>query len=254
MKRLLHRVPVGLVAILPALLAGCAAPERLDRMQSDLTALRADVAALSVRIDGLHELLGPPEPARVTIAFAGRPVLGDRAAGVGIVEFSDFECPFCRRFHTTVHPLLKRDYIDTGKAQMIFRDLPLDFHPRARGAAQAANCAGEQGRYWDMADALFDGQERLGDELYRDLAGTLGLDLARFHACLQDPAGAAAIEQSLREAAAFGVDGTPTFFIGRVEGDRLVDAHVVVGAQPYPALAQVIDSLLSGPAPHAGAP
>jgi protein-disulfide isomerase len=138
--------------------------------------------------------------------------------------------------------------------QMIFRDLPLDFHPRARGAAMAANCAGEQGQYWNMVDALFDGQEHLGDDLYRELAGKLGVDVELYHACLRDAAGAEMIEQSMREAAAFGIDGTPTFLIGRVEGDRLVDALTVVGAQPFPALAQVIDSLLEEQAPESGAP
>jgi protein-disulfide isomerase len=248
MKRPYSFVSSALILAVLAGLAACAAPGRMEQLQSDLTALRADVAALTDRFDRLNRQLSPPEPPRVSIGFAGRPVLGERSAGIGIVEFSDFECPFCRRFHATVHPLLKQEYIDTGKVQMIFRDLPLDFHPRARGAALAANCVGEQGQYWNMVDALFDAQDSLGDELYRELAGKFGVDMGRFQACLQDAASVHTIEQSLQEAAAFGIDGTPTFLIGRVEGERLVDAHVVVGAQPYPALAQLIDSFLETPA------
>jgi protein-disulfide isomerase len=248
MKRPYSFVSSALALAVLAGLAACATPARMDQLQTDLAALRADVSALTERFDRLNSQLSPPEPPRVSIGFAGRPVLGEPTAGIGIVEFSDFECPFCRRFHATVHPLLKQEYIDTGKVQMIFRDMPLDFHPRARGAALAANCAGEQGQYWNMVDALFDAQERLGDELYRELAGKFGVDMGRYQSCLQDAASDQAIEQSLREAAAFGIDGTPTFLIGRVEGERLVDAHVVVGAQPYPALAQVIDSFLEMPA------
>jgi protein-disulfide isomerase len=239
----------GLILAVPVALTACAAPQPMERLQSDVTALRAEVAALSERFDRLDKRLRPPEPSRVTVAFGGRPLLGDGAARVGIIEFSDFQCPFCQRFHTTVQPLLRKNYIDTGKVQMIFRDLPLDFHPLAKDAAVAVNCAGAQGHYWDMADALFDDQERLGEGLYRELAGRFGLDMKLYQTCLADPASLKVIEQSTQEAVALGIEGTPTFLIGRVEGDRLVDALTVVGAQPYPALAQVIDSFLDGSVP-----
>lgn len=236
----------GVILAMPVVLAACAAPQPMERLQSDVTALRTEVAALSERFDRLDKRLSPPEPSRVTVTFGGRPVLGDGTARVGIIEFSDFQCPFCQRFHAAVQPLLQRNYIDTGKVQMIFRDLPLEIHPLAKDAAVAVNCAGAQGHYWDMADALFNDQERLGEDLYRELAGRFGLDMKLYQACLADPAGLKVIEQSTQEAAALGIEGTPTFLIGRVEGDRLVDALTVVGAQPYPALAQVIDSFLDG--------
>lgn len=254
MKRLITLVSSGMAAVVLAALAACATPTQMDRLQSDLTALRADIATLSERFSRLDKQLSPPEPPRVSVSFAGRPLLGDAAARVGIVEFSDFQCPYCQRFHTLVHPLLKEQYIDSGKVQMIFRDLPLDFHPLAKPAAVAVNCAGEQGHYWDMVDAVFQDQKRLGAEFYRELAGKFGVDMAAYEACLEDPARLSPIEQSMQEAAALGIEGTPTFLIGRVEGDRLVDALTVVGAQPFPALAQVIDSFLDAQAPESGAP
>lgn len=235
-------------------LGACASPTQLGRMQEDLSALRTEMAALSARFDRLDKQLRPPEPPRVNISFAGRPVLGDSAAKVGIVEFSDFQCPYCQRFQTAVQPLLKERYIDTGKVQMVFRDFPLEFHPLAKPAAVAVNCAGAQGHYWDMVDAVFHDQERLGADLYRELAGRFGLDIAAFEACQQDPAQQASIQASVGEGAALGIEGTPTFLIGRIEGDRLVDALTVVGAQPFPALAQVIESFLDTPVPAKTAP
>lgn len=246
----------GIIAVAAlAILSACTSvpPQQMGQIQSDLTALRTDVALLAQRFDRLDMRLSPPEPVRVTVGFGGRPLLGDSAARVGIVEFSDFECPYCQRFHAVVHPLLQKNYIDTGKVQMILRDLPMDFHPLARPAAIAANCVGAQGRYWEMVDALFAQQERLGDDFYRELAGKFGLDMKLYHSCLQDASGMETIEQGMKEAAALGIEGTPTFLIGRVEGDRLVDALTVVGAQPYPALAQVIDSFLKEQAPDSGA-
>lgn len=254
MKHVVSTLSWCCLAITFMAIAACAAAPQMDGIQSDMTALRTEMALLTERFDRLDKRLSPPEPARVSVGFAGRPVLGDAGARVGIIEYSDFQCPYCQRFHTAVHPLLKNNYIDSGKVQMIFRDLPLDFHPLARPAAVAVNCAGAQGRYWDMVDAVFKDQERLGEEFYRELAGRFELDMAAYEACLDDPANLNPIEESVNEAAALGIEGTPTFLIGRVEGGRLLDALTVVGAQPYPALAQVIDSFLEEQAPESGAP
>ena len=106
----------------------------------------------------------PPSAALTQAASQREPVLGDSTAPLTIVEFSDFECPCCRRFHEQVLPALKREYIDTGLVRFIHKDLPLPFHRQARPAAAAARCAGEQNRYWDLYSALFDQQTCLGQK------------------------------------------------------------------------------------------
>jgi len=235
------------VAVAVIALASCAQqPQRdqLDRIQADLSATRAEVAQLSEQIERLDKLIRPPAPPRATVGIAGSPTLGNHAAKVAIVEFSDFQCPFCRRFHSETYPTLKERYIDTGKVMLVYRDLPLDFHPASKGAAVAARCAGAQGHFWDMADALFDGQERLGAAYYHELAGRLGFDAAAFKSCLEDASVVNGIARDVVDAAALGVEGTPTFFIGRVDGDKVVDAEGIYGAQPYAVMAQVIDSVL----------
>jgi protein-disulfide isomerase len=241
--------PVAVAALITAAVGLCscattAQQERLVHIQADVTALRADVSKLSAQVEELDRLIRPPSPPRVTVGVEGAPVLGDRAAKIAIVEFSDFQCPFCKRFHDATLPMLKERYIDNGKIMMIYRDLPLDFHALAKGAAVAAYCAGAQGHFWEMADALFDGQERLGSAYYNALAARLGLDTDAFKSCLTDPAAEAKVTRDVADAASLGIDGTPAFFIGRVEGDRVIDAEYVSGAQPFPVFARILDSLV----------
>jgi len=171
-------------------------------------------------------------------------VLGSREAQVGMVEFSDYQCPFCQRFHTQTFPALQKAYIDSGKVQYIFRDFPLAFHPQARGAAVAARCAGKQDAYWDMHHRLFAQPRRLGLELYQELAQTLKLNIATFLSCLQDPEQGKTIENDLTYGQSLGVQGTPSFFIGRVEGGYLVDARQITGAQPFTAFKALIEETL----------
>ena len=129
----------------------------------------------------------PPLKAELTteLLLAGEPVLGSRQAPLTIVEFSDFECPYCRLFHQEVIPSLKREYIDTGLVRFIHKDLPLPFHNQARPAAAAARCAGEQNRYWDLYDALFDQQTCLECKGVVGIAETIQIDTSALGACMQ---------------------------------------------------------------------
>lgn len=163
------------------------------------------------------------------------PVLGPEDAPVTIVEFSDFECPFCQRFATRTAPVLRAQYGD--QVRWIFVNLPLrSIHPRAYEAALGGECAHEQGRFWPWYDTMFSGQFDTSDEGLKGAASAIGLDPKRFAECLANADYATEVAADLREAEKFYILGTPTFFIN---GQR------IEGAQPAEAFAAVIDSILS---------
>jgi protein-disulfide isomerase len=161
------------------------------------------------------------------------PVLGPRNAPVTIVEWSDFQCPFCGRVEPTLQQL-RQEY--KGKIRLAWKNQPLSFHPNAMPAAEAAMAAHEQGKFWEFHDALFKQQQKLGPELYDEVAKQLGLDLNRFHASIESHRNASIIQADMSAGSAVGAEGTPTFFIN---GKKLV------GAQPLEAFKQVIDAELA---------
>jgi protein-disulfide isomerase len=163
-------------------------------------------------------------------------ILGDKDAPVTIVEFSDYQCPFCGRFYQQTLPQLKSNYIDTGKVRLVFRDFPLSFHPEAEPAAIAANCAGEQGKYYEFHDKVFENQATMSSGSYKQWAQELGLDLSEFDVCLKDPAQKAEVRKDFQDGGAAGVQGTPAFF---------VNGKLVSGAQPYQVFEQLIEAELS---------
>jgi protein-disulfide isomerase len=173
-------------------------------------------------------------------------VMGREDAPVTIIEFTDLQCPYCARHAARTFPLLKRDYVDTGKLRYASRDLPLPFHSFALPAAVASRCAGEQGRFWEYRDALFAAQGTLGTEPYGRIAGELGLDVARLEACRSDGRQEAAVRADLALAAQYGIRSTPTFVIGRVV-DGEFQGEVVSGAQPYEFFEAKLDALLAAP-------
>jgi protein-disulfide isomerase len=161
---------------------------------------------------------------------ADRPVLGSEDAPVTVVEFTDYQCPFCRRFVESTFPDLKREFIDTGKVRWLVQDLPLAFHPNARGAGQAAHCAGEQGSFWPMRDMLFRNSARLDPASIRGYARVLDLDMGAFDACIEAERYTEAMDRDSASAQKLRITGTPTFVIGRSDGERL-SGRVIVGAQ-----------------------
>ncbi len=186
----------------------------------------------------------PPTPAVPTepIDISDAPIKGDPNAPVAIIEFSDFQCPFCARFVRDTLPALEANYIRTGQAFLVFRHLPLEkLHPRAMPAAKAAACAGEQGRFWEMHDALFGGQAHLDDTSLTVRARTIGLDERPFAACL---AGSdAAIKQDAALAASLRLTSTPTFLVGTVEADGRMKARAILnGARPAGDFATAVEN------------
>jgi len=195
---------------------------------------------------------GTPKTASVSISKEN-PVLGAADAPVTVVEFTDYQCPFCKRFIQSTFPLLKRDFIDTGKVRWVVRDLPLGFHPNANKAAQAAHCAGDQGKFSEMRDILFRNNANLGIEQLPGYAREIGLDSDAFDACLSSDRHQAQIEQDAQAANRIRISGTPSFIIGKSAGDT-VSGQLVVGAQPTAVFSAGIQRVLDQAAPGKNPP
>jgi protein-disulfide isomerase len=178
---------------------------------------------------------------------AGGFSIGDAKAPLVIVEYTDFQCPFCQQFHNQAFAQIKANYIDTGKVRFISRDFPLDFHDNARRAATAARCAGEQAKFWEMRHVMIVNADQLKAENLATYAGNIKMDVPKFKACLDNPDKyKAQIDKEIAEGGVAGVTGTPTFVIGHLEGDKL-DGVRLVGAQPYSNFDAKIQEMLTQP-------
>ena len=187
----------------------------------------------------------PPRAALTTeLLLQGEPFLGSSNAPLTIVEFSDFECSYCRRFHEQVLPSLKRTYIDTGLVRFIHKDLPLPFHRQAMPAASAARCAGEQNRYWDLYSALFDQQTCLECKGVVAIAEAINLDTSVLQACMQRETTQRLIRANLSEAELHNIRATPTFVIGPSRREGTHHGDIIEGALPWPQFKALIDQQL----------
>lgn len=193
----------------------------------------------------------PPTTAAPSLPTAPNPMsLGSATATLTIVEFSDYQCSFCRRFHDEVLPALRKSYIDTGKVQLLFKDFPLSVHREALPAAIAGRCAGAQGKFWPMNELLFTNQERLSGALYPKLAESLALDVEAFKRCQLDPALTASIQRDQQQALDLGVNATPGFLIGRRLPEGLRIERVGTGFIDFKALSMELDKMLAAPVPE----
>ena len=188
----------------------------------------------------------PAPPRTVTVGLGDSPSLGQANAPVVLVEFTDLQCPYCKRAHDGVLAELKKKYVDAGKLRLVSRNLPLPFHPNAEPAALAALCAGEQGQFWAMRDRLFDNTEALSRQDFLKAAEALKLDTEAFTACLDAKRPAPRIASDKQDAAAAGITGTPSFVIGRAAGDK-VTGLLMIGAKSTAVFDAEIEKLLSTP-------
>jgi protein-disulfide isomerase len=172
------------------------------------------------------------EPPRQKVSAANSASKGAASAPIEIIEFSDFQCPFCLRADPTVRQVLST-YGD--RIRFVYRHYPLPNHPMARPAAEAAACAGEQGKFWPYHDLLFANPSKLGDADLKQHAATLGLNAAQFNSCVDTHKPKAQIDTDVKEGEEAGVNGTPAFFI---------NGRMISGAQPFEVFKKIIDEEL----------
>ena len=187
----------------------------------------------------------PQPPSTVQVSIDDDPILGNRNAPVTIVEFSDYECPFCGRFYSATLPSIKSNYIDTGKVRFVYRDFPLNFHPSAQPAAEASECVREKGgdeAFWKYHDTIFENQPMLSTEKLLEWASEMGHDIEE---CLNSNKFAAEVQKDMRDGQNVGIQGTPGFIIGKTDGNS-VRGQIVSGAQPFAVFQQIIDAELRG--------
>jgi protein-disulfide isomerase len=170
------------------------------------------------------------------------PQLGDANARVTIIEFGDYQCPYCRQFWRETFPRLKKEYIDTGKVRFIYRDYPQPVHPEAMLSAMAAECADDQGKYYEFHDKIFREQDRRGRDVVRyrapelkRWASDITLDTTAFNACLDEERHKDEVSKDYKDLEGLGLEGTPIFF---------VNGRVLVGAHPFATFQKVIEDFL----------
>ena len=205
------------------------------REQKEAQQRNAFVASLEQSAN-VQRFLEEPEPIRVTVKAEGAFAKGAKDAPITVVEFSDFQCPFCRNVVATVKEVM-RQYPST--VRWAFRDFPIaSLHPKAPKAAEAARCAGEQGKFWEYHDVLFDSQAQATTEDFKRFADQLKLDPRSFASCLDSGMQKAAVQSDVEEGARLGITGTPTFFI---------NGRMLVGAQPLETFKKIIEVELRRP-------
>ncbi|WP_233998371.1 DsbA family protein [Pseudoalteromonas sp. T1lg48] len=234
--------------------------QELSALKQEVSELKKQLAIIGSQVKDIHNIaLDSQRPQHKTLTtqenFDGDGALanlGEATAGLAIVEFSDYQCPYCKRYIDTTFTKLKTNFIDKGKVKYIARDFPLAFHKQAKGAAVAANCSLQQGAYWPMRERLFNNMRQLGDELYQSSAEQLSLDMDQFAKCLEDEKVLAKVEQDITYGSSLGIRGTPSFLIGKVEDGRLLNPTLLVGAQSYETFAAVLNELAAAPVQEAG--
>jgi protein-disulfide isomerase len=248
-KRVLTALALGVLAAGPA--AAQQQPST-EELRKDIQALQESLKAIQKDLQEIKGMLarpvGPPPLVNKVIDIGNGPFKGEAEARVTLVEVSDYQCPFCSRYFRDTYPQLETEYIKTGKVKSVFLDLPLEsIHKSAFGAAKAARCAGDQGRYWEMHDRLFANQKAL--EPWTPHAEAIGLDVAGFEACVASDKHEAAIRRDVAEVQKIGITGTPAFLIGRTDpgSSKLTIAAAVRGARPFAEFKTEIDKLLAEP-------
>ena len=221
-----------------------------------VSALAMTLASLVVVWAVLRAEARPSPPAKPPRPVNNRPLpskpiplgsrtLGNSNAAVALMEFSDYECPFCARFHQASFQNLTDTYVRSGKVLFVLRHLPLEKHAFAFRAAVAAECGAESGRFWEFHGELFKASRPIDDTTVLSIASSVGINDARFRRCLTDGAAGGRIRRDLEIAEEAGVTGTPTFLIGKIQPDQTVKVlRRESGAIPPAALARMLDDAL----------
>lgn len=214
--------------------------QKNSALEKELQTMKEQVEALKLEVTSrlIAPTIQPSQPeadgSKIVITAADH-IRGDAKAPVTIVVYSDFECPFCLRFHGTLQQILS-DY--TGRVRLVYRHFPLrSIHPQAQKAAEASECAANQNRFWEMHDRLFElnSSRTMSVATFKEAAKALGLNTTTFNACLDNSDEAARVEKDYQDGIAIGVSGTPGSFIG---------THYIAGALPYEEIKSIIETQL----------
>lgn len=229
----------------------------MDAMKSELDALKKEQQAMKKELAELKRSGQGRRQARaqtksfqpLDLSTEGAPYLGNQDAPVTLIEFTDYQCPYCRKHVANTLPSIIKDYVETGKLRYLVRELPVESrHPLAGKASEAALCAGDQGNYWAMHDKLFEKEARLSPDELRLHAQALGLNAAQFDQCLESGDKRVRVQEDVKAGLRAKVRGTPTFFLGLTpsEEERQFQAtEVIRGAKTYPEFAVIFDKLLA---------
>ena len=233
---------VVLAAAMPAHADGMTS-EQAQQMLDELKAIRK---ALEQGGQGTAQAAPAPAPDdKINMAFPpGGFSLGKANAPLVLVEYTDYQCPFCQQFHNTAYAQIKANYIDTGKIRFVSRDFPLDFHENARRGANAARCAAEQGKFWELRHTMIVNANQLQQDKIAGYAASVKMDVAKFQSCLAADKYKTAIDKDIAEGTAAGVSGTPSFVLGRMVDGKLQGVRLV-GAMPYEQFDAKIQEMLA---------
>jgi protein-disulfide isomerase len=247
------------VLVLPAvLLLACTQPSAqssdAEALRKEIEALKASQAQMQKDIAEIREFLravtggkfGAPPIEGSSIDLKGAPARGQVSAPVTLVEVSDYHCPYCRRHFQQTQPQINTAYIDSGKVRHVFVHYPIDqLHPDAFRSHEAASCAAEQGKFWDLHTKLFEGPARTSDEILAR-AQAAGLDTTTLRACMESGKYSSAVRESVTRMQQMGVDSTPMFLIGMTpkDGEPMKILKVVRGAHPFAQFKVTIDGLM----------
>lgn len=225
--------------------------EEVIELKAQVAEMRKDLAEIKKLLEEGARAPAAAQPAgfrEQVISIGASPFKGKADAPVTLVEYSDYECPFCARNYRDVMPILEEEYIDTGKLRFVMRENPLpSLHKNATNASIAALCAGDQGKYWEMHNMLFENQKQLGIDNLKTFAGTLRLDTATFNDCLDNKKTEGQVRKDLASSAKLGMRGTPGFYLGLTDPDDPDKVNLSVfirGAQAIDQFRGSIDELL----------
>jgi protein-disulfide isomerase len=253
-KALLMKLPLLFLIILLYSQTGCQESQDIGGIRKELKELvkveksiQKDLQDIKTVLQATRQAPSPSEPQNVVLNIDKAPFKGDQDAKLTLIEFSDYQCPFCARHIRETFPQLDSNYIKTGKVKYVFKDFPLDFHQNAFKAAEAANCAGDEGKFWEMHDVLFKNQGNLAIEAIVGYAETLELDMSKFRQCLDSGKYANDIKKEIETGQRAGVTGTPSFFLGVTtpKDPNVKVVKFIRGAQSYNNFKEAIDNALS---------
>lgn len=216
-----------------------------DEIFMQMSEMRKEIAQLKVKVAGLEQKLADKEPKLEPISLLGSEnmTLGKSEATIAIIEFSDYQCPFCVKHYKNVLPKLRESFIENGTVKYVMKDFPLAFHAHAKKASLAARCAGEQGHYWEMHNAIFEAHGQVSDQVIDEVSKQDKLDSQALKKCLADPVQLAKVESDIALGVKLGVNGTPSFLIGQIKDKQLVDYRRFDGVQSFETFASMIDGL-----------